>query len=83
MMHKGYFTRNMLSKIQSSLYKELSASARLYLFPAPVFSCEPWSTVSDRASIVQCLQTSKENWLLPELLFVVMQGEVARAAQAP
>lgn len=26
MMHKGYFSRKMLSKIESGLYKELSAS---------------------------------------------------------
>lgn len=31
-VHKGYFTRKMLSKIQSGLYKELSASLKTLSF---------------------------------------------------
>lgn len=83
-MHKSYFIRkNVIQNTEWPIYRTFCLFARLYLFPAPIFSCEPHSAVSDRAPIVQCLQTSKRNWLLPELPLLVLQGEVLRAAQAP
>lgn len=57
------------------LCKTLSLSSSYFLLSL--------NLLSDRASIVQCLQTSNRSWLLPELPFVVVQGEVARAALAP